>query len=328
MKIIVIGGSGHIGTFLVPRLVRAGHEVINISRGTRKAYADAPEWQHVRQVVADRQQEDREGTFGDRVAGLRADVVVDLVCFTLESATSLVDRLRGEVGYLLHCGSLWRYGPSRKLPIAEHTGSGTAPVGDYGIQKDRIARMLKEETAAGGLVTTSLHPGHIVGPGWHPIGPVGNNDPTVWYTLSAGEPLQIPGIGVELMHHVHADDVAQAFEKAIEHRDAAAGEDFNVVAPTALNVRGYADIAARWFGQTATLETVTWEQFRQATTPEHAELSWDHLSRSHCLTIDKAIGLLGYAPRYEPEQAVLESVHWLIEHNQLRVAGTLEVRAG
>ncbi|MFF5362079.1 NAD-dependent epimerase/dehydratase family protein [Streptomyces scabiei] len=54
MRIVIIGGSGHIGTFLVPRLVRAGHEVINISRGTRTAYADAPEWRQVRQVVADR----------------------------------------------------------------------------------------------------------------------------------------------------------------------------------------------------------------------------------------------------------------------------------
>ena len=328
MRIVVIGGSGHIGSFLLPRLVRAGHEVLNISRGTSTPYAHAPEWQHVRQVVADRQQEDRDGTFAGRVAGLRADVVVDLVCFTLESATSLVDGLRGEVGHLLHCGTVWRYGPSRKLPISEHTGSGTAPVGEYGIEKDRIARMLKEETASGGLVTTSLHPGHIVGPGWHPIGPIGSLDPTVWYTLSAGEPLQIPGIGAEVMHHVHADDVAQAFEKAIAHRDAAAGEDFNVVAPTALNVRGYADIAASWFGQTARLGTVTWEQFRQSTTPEHAEASWEHLFRSHCFTIDKAIALLGYAPRYEPEEAVLESVHWLIEHNQLRVAGPLKVQAG
>jgi nucleoside-diphosphate-sugar epimerase len=324
MRIVVIGGSGHIGTFLTPRLVRAGHEVINISRGTRSAYADSPEWQDVRQVVADRQQEDHEGTFPTRVAGLRPDVVVDLVCFTLESATSLVDRVRGEVGHLLHCGSVWRYGPSRKLPIAEHTGSGTKPVGEYGTQKDRIARMLKDETASGGLVTTSLHPGHIVGPGWQPIGPVGSLDPAVWYTLSAGEPLQIPGIGAELMHHVHADDVAQAFERAIQHRDAAAGEDFNVVAPTALNVRGYADIAASWFGETARLETVTWEQFRQVTTPEHAAASWDHLSRSHCFTIDKAIDLLGYAPRYEPEQAVLESVRWLIENDQLRVAAPLD----
>ncbi|MGA8787636.1 MAG: NAD-dependent epimerase/dehydratase family protein, partial [Paenarthrobacter sp.] len=118
MKIVVIGGSGHIGSFLVPRLVRGGHEVINISRGVGTSYADVPEWQQVRQVVADREQEDREGTFGDRVAALDADVVVDLICFTLESATALVKSLRNEVGHLLHCGSIWRYGVSLKLPVA------------------------------------------------------------------------------------------------------------------------------------------------------------------------------------------------------------------
>jgi hypothetical protein len=53
-----------------------------------------------------------------------------------------------------------------------------------------------------------------------------------------------PGIGREFMHHVHADDVAQAFEAAVVRRDAAAGEDFNIVVPSALNVRGYAQIAA------------------------------------------------------------------------------------
>ncbi|GMA86082.1 hypothetical protein GCM10025868_13320 [Angustibacter aerolatus] len=47
-----------------------------------------------------------------------------------------------------------------------------------------------------------------------------------------------------LMHHVHADDVAQVFALAVEHRDEAAGEDFHAVAPTALTVRGYAETAA------------------------------------------------------------------------------------
>jgi nucleoside-diphosphate-sugar epimerase len=183
--------------------------------------------------------------------------------------------------------------------------------------------MLKEETASGGLVTTSLHPGHIVGPGWHPIGPLGNLDPAVWYTLSAGQPLRVPGSGTELMHHVHADDVAQAFEKAIEHRDAAAGQDFNVLAPTALSVRGYADIAAAWFEQRATLETVTWEHFRRSTSPEYAESSWGHLYRSQCFSIDKARRLLGFSPRYEPDEAILESLRWLIEHDRLEVARAL-----
>jgi NAD(P)-dependent dehydrogenase (short-subunit alcohol dehydrogenase family) len=99
MRIVVIGGSGHIGTFLIPRLVRAGHDVVNISRGQRSSYIDDPAWQHVRHVTADRAVEDREGTFPARVAGLDPDVVIDLICFTLDSATALVQRLRGQTGH-------------------------------------------------------------------------------------------------------------------------------------------------------------------------------------------------------------------------------------
>lgn len=320
MNIVVIGGSGHIGTYLIPRLVRAGHEVTNISRGTRSAYTDAPEWQSVRQVIADRAQEDVDGTFGERIVALRPDVVIDLLCFTLESANALVDSLRGNIGHLIHCGSIFRYGASRKLPIAEGSDSTGSPWSEYGIQKAAIAAMLKDETASGGLITTSIHPGHIVGPGWHPTGILGNINPDLWYALSAGTPIEVPGSGAEMMHHVHADDLAQAFERAVSHRDAAAGEDFNIVAPTALSVRGYAEIAAGWFGQQATLETVTWEHYRASTSEWYASECWEHLHRSHCFTIEKAVRLLRYAPRYEPEAAILESINWLIEHDQLAVA--------
>ena len=323
MRIVVIGGSGHIGTFLVPRLVRAGHEVVSISRGRRSSYTDDVTWQHVRQVSADRAVEDREGTFPDRVAGLQPDVVIDLICFTLDSATALVERLRGETGHLLHCGSIWRAGPSLKVPITEDNGA--PPIGEYGIAKAAIVQMLQDETRSGGLVTTSLHPGHIVGPGWHPIGPLGNIDPAVWHKLSAGQPIEVPGIGAEFMHHVHADDVAQAFEAAVVHRDAAAGEDFSVVAPSALNVRGYAQIGASWFGRTGVLRTVTWDEFRRTTDAEAAQASWDHLVRNHYFSIDKARTLLGYNPQYEPEDAVLESLRWLIDHEQLDVATALTV---
>lgn len=322
MRIVVVGGTGHIGTFLIPRLVGAGHEVVSISRGRHPGYADDPAWRRVEQITADREAEDRAGTFPDRVAALRPDAVVDLICFTVDSAAALVERLRGTDAHLLHCGSIWRAGPSWKLPVTEE--NATPPFGEYGIAKAAIATMLKAETRAGGLATTSLHPGHIVGPGWHPIGPLGNLDPAVWRTLSAGEPLDVPGLGTEFMHHVHADDVAQAFQAAVEHRDAAAGEDFSVVAPSALNVRGFAHLAASWFGRTAELRPVTWDAFRAAD-PDAAETSWQHLVRDHYFSIGKARTVLGYAPRYEPEDAVLESVRWLIEHDQLEVAGPLKV---
>lgn len=323
MRIVVIGGSGHVGSFLIPRLVRSGHEVINITRGASTAYGTAPEWQHARQVIADRQKDDAEGTFGNRVRDLAPDAVIDLICFTLESAKALVESIRDDVAHLVHCGSVWRYGPALKLPIRE--GAGTPAIDEYGIQKEAIAQYLKAETAAGGLITTSLHPGHISGPGWAPIGPLGNLDPVVWRTLSSGETLRMPGSGTELLHHVHADDVAQAFELAIANREAAAGEDFNIVAPSALMVRGYAQIVAGWFGREAKLDAVDWDEFRRQTTPEFADSSWAHLHRSQYFSIDKAATRLGYAPRYEPEDAIGEALRWLLENDKLDVAAPLVV---
>lgn len=38
---------------------------------------------------------------------------------------------------------------------------------------------------------------------------------------------------------------------------------------------------------------------------------------------ENAKSLLSYAPAYEPEQAILESVRWLIDHDELEVTGML-----
>ena len=68
--------------------------------------------------------------------------------------------------------------------------------------------------------------------------------------------------------------------------------------------RGYAQIAASWCGQTADLRTVTWDEFRgRKTTEDFCETSWEHLLRNHCCSIEKARRLLGYAPRYQAEDA-------------------------
>jgi nucleoside-diphosphate-sugar epimerase len=323
VRIVVIGGSGHVGSFLVPRLISAGHQVINLTRGMRVAYVEDEAWSDVEQVTVDREAEEAAGTFGKRVAALEADVVVDMICFTPDSAAALVEALRGRSGHLIHCGTIWRYGPSVKQPMREDDTS--PPFGDYGTQKAAIAELLAAETASGGLVTTVLQPGHISGPGWTPIGPLGNLDPGVWYALSAGQEVAVPGLGAELMHHVHADDVAQAFQLAVDHRDAAAGESFNVVAPSALTARGFLAIAAGWFGQTAKIRSVSWAEFRSGTTAEFADASWGHLSRSQYASIEKARTLLGYTPAFEPEAAVLDGIRWLIDHDQLEVANPLVI---
>ena len=317
-RVIVIGATGHIGSYLVPRLVRAGHEVVAVSRGERGPYHEAVEWRSVERVTADRGAEDAAGTFGGRIAGLRPEAVVDLICFSPESARQLVDALRPSRPLLLHCGTIWVHGRAVRVPLTEdepRTGYG-----EYGVGKVAIEALLHRETLAGGVPSVVLHPGHISGPGWPVITPAGNLDADVWRRLATGEPLPLPVLGLGVLNHVHADDVAQAFERALT-RPAAVGASFHVVAEQAMTCRGLAAGVAGWFGREPVLDLVDWPEFAERAGAEHAATTREHVERGIAASIDRARSVLGYAPRYSSLETLHESVRWLVENGQVDVGG-------
>ena len=47
------------------------------------------------------------------------NIVIDLMCFTLDSARQLTEALRGKVQYFLHCGSIWVQGYCVQVPTTE-----------------------------------------------------------------------------------------------------------------------------------------------------------------------------------------------------------------
>ena len=192
--------------------------------------------------------------------------------------------------------------------------------GEYGIGKAAIEALLHRETLAGGVPSVVLHPGHISGPGWPVITPAGNLDPDVWRRLATGEPLALPVLGLGVLNHVHADDVAQAFERALA-RPAAIGASFHVVAEQAMTCRGLAAGVAAWFGRDPVLDLVDWAEFERRVGPAHAAATRDHVERSISASIDRARSVLGYAPRYTSLDALHESLRWLVEHNQVDLGG-------
>ena len=149
-------------------------------------YVPAPEWRAVERVAVDREAEDAAGVFGERIAALAADAVVDMLCFTPESAQQLVDALRPTRPLLLHCGTIWVHGPVARVPVTED--EPRTAYGEYGTGKAAIEALLHRETVAGGVPSVVLHPGHISGP-WPVITPAGNLDLDVWRRLAIGEPL-------------------------------------------------------------------------------------------------------------------------------------------
>jgi nucleoside-diphosphate-sugar epimerase len=308
-RIAVIGATGHVGTYLVPRLVRAGHEVVAVSRGEREPYQPAPEWERTQRLSLDR---DDPG-FEARIAALEADAVIDMICFDAPAAQRLVEALASSRPLLVHCGTIWVHGPAARVPVTED--EPRTAYGDYGTGKARAEAYLLRQRD---VPTVIVHPGHICGPGWPVITPAGNLDPDVWRRLATGEPLPLPDLGLGVLHHVHADDVAQAFERALT-RPQAVGASFHAVSEQAMTLRGLAEGVAGWFGREANIEYVDWAEFERRVGAENAAATREHVGRSIAASIERARAVLGYAPRYSTLQALEESVRWLAANGRLDV---------
>ena len=213
-RVVIIGGSGHVGTYLVPRLVEAGSR--GRQRQPRRARALQPacgvevgadgqgrprrrgEGRHVRQ-------DDRRAEAGHRH---RHDL---LHAGQRKTSGRGAARQRPAFPALRHdLGARTERRPCRHVESQPRT-----PFGEYGVQKAAIEAFLLDEARRNGFPATICHPGHIVGPGWAPLNPAGHFNPRVFPTLARGEELALPNFGMETVHHVHADDVAQMFMRAI-----------------------------------------------------------------------------------------------------------------
>lgn len=313
MRAVVIGGSGHVGTYLVPRLVQQGFEVVSVSRGENGPYTPNGAWAYVEKVKLDRTAEEKSGTFGKKIAALNGDIVIDMISFKLDSAKQLVEAIRGKVSHYLYTSSIWAHGSAAIVPAPE--SQPRHPFGEYGIQKAATEAYLHEEHAKNGFPETVVMPGHITGPGWICINPSGNFDPQVFGRIARGEEIFIPHFGMETVHHVHADDVAQVFMQAIIHRNSALGESFHAVSPFAMTLKGFAEAMYLWFGKEPHMTFLPWKEWCETIKEESFITStYNHLAHSDSYSVEKGGRLIDYHPRYTTVQAVCECVTRMIEN--------------
>lgn len=314
-RIVVVGGSGHVGSYLLPRLVELGHDVVNVSRGTAKPYRPHYAWSKVENVALDRQSEEKAGQFGAKIAALNPDIVIDMIAFDLASTQQIVEALRGKVEHYLFCSSIWVYGRYTAVPSLET--DPTSPIDEYGAGKAECEAWLMREARLNGFPATCFRPGHIVGEGWVPTSPQGNSNPDVYSRIARGDELVLPNLGSETLHHVHADDVAQWIICAIENKAAAVGEIFNTVSGQAITLRGYAEAVYRWFGHEPRIAFKPFEEWLKDL-GEFAENSRGHVVRSSSHSIEKSRTRLGYNPTYTSLEAIHESVRALIADGKVK----------
>jgi nucleoside-diphosphate-sugar epimerase len=310
MRILIVGGTGHIGGYLVPRLLAEGHAVSVIARNPRPRHAIEPRsWAPVNWIIADRSQEEKSGAWATRLKSIETDVVIDLMAFTPEQNTLMMNAFAGRIRHFLHCGTIWAYGRPARVPYSE--SDPRRPLSDYGTKKAQIEADLLERCAKSAFPGTIIHPGHICGWGWLPIDPQGTRNGTeVYRHLATEETVYLCDHGRPTIQHVHADDIARLFQLSIENPRAAVGESFSAVASCALTLEACCEAVAGIFGKKPRLEFVSRDVFREKLGAA-AEATFEHADHSPCSSNAKAARLLGHTPRYTIEDIYREGIQWM-----------------
>ena len=302
-SVLVIGGYGHIGRFLVPRLVRTGWQVTVLTRA-RQGPPDSEAWRDLphRHVTGDYQHlTDNRGWTG-LLKEIAPTVVIDILA---RNAPAVVHACPSQVRHVLVCGSVWMYGPPRQIPTPERT-QGPFPFEFYRIRYQHLQELLVTKE---GPAITGVMPSNIAGPGKIPIDPYGTRDIAVHKAMASGCEIVLPYDGLILVGPTDAEDIAEVFALAAEQPDKAASRMFNAAAAYALTFADLVTTYSRIYGAEIPVRSVEWDEFDLVVRPTPDQRY--HHEAHMCADITAARRTLGYEPKYTPETALQRAVEWM-----------------
>jgi len=317
MRIIVIGGTGFIGSYVVARL-SVEHEVRVVHRGKRSGALPAAV-QSVTYILGDR---DRLAELAAEIRRQPPDVVLDMIAGDERQARAVVDGLRGIVGRLVTTSSIDVYrayeialglapGPLEPVPLTEESPLRTAlhpyrnrPAGsipfdwvtpDY--EKILVERVVRTEPS---LAATILRLPMVYGPG----------DPLHRFhaflkRMDDGRPaIPIDEIWARWRGAMgYVEDVAAAIALAVTNK-AAAGCTYNVAEADALSWADWARAighAAGWQGRIVAVPRDRTP--KRLIPPFHAEQHWTADS-------SRIRTELGYRETVPRTEALARTVAW------------------
>ena len=287
MKILIIGGTGHVGTFLVSKLVKNGHDVYVGARGITQAH-DVRDFERANLIDLNSGKKESLQKLKDE----NFDVVVDFP----GTAKLVWDTLADSVSHIIACGSLWMFGRPRIIPTPEIAFEKCFDEG-YKNRFEEILTMQKE-SGKKKAVFTAIMPPNICGPGKIPVDQYGDRSLDYHKQMLNGEVVYIPDGPECTIGPCDAEDIAELFSLAIEKRDCAAGEIFNVGSAYSLTISEFISVYSKIYGVEIPVERVSWEKYITEINPE--QVSWWHFYSNMTPDISKARKLLGYEPQYTP----------------------------
>ncbi len=275
MRLLVTGGSGFLGGYVLAEAARRGHQCVALARSDAAA-----------RTVADCGAELARGDLGERAglgevfAAAHCDALVNLASLGFGHAPAIVEAARVA-------------GIDRSVFI-----STTAVTTSLPARTKQIRLAAEQLIRQSGMKWTIMRPTMI-------YGAPGDRNLSRLLTLLRRVPvLPVPGGGRHLQQPVHVADLAGAVLAAVE-RPAAAGTSYDIAGPVPLTFADLLRISARVVGSRARFVPVPMAAAIAAARcyerldchPRFRAEQVQRLAEDKAFAIDDAVRDLGYAPR-------------------------------
>jgi len=311
LKIVVTGGAGYIGSYLVKKLMEEGNfvkSVDDLSNGHYQ-FLEGLKNKNLHLITGDiRDSELLSEAFrdADAVAHLAAISSLDFCRDNPEEAISVnifgthqvLEAARKEkVKKIIFCSSASVYGDPNRLPVDER--HPLQPLNLYGVTKVAGEKLMESYHLNYGIDTISLRFGNVFGVGLY----------THWDSVIPkfvkqgleGNPLTIYGDGESSRDFVHIDDIIGAIILALR-KEGIGGEVFNV-GGEAISIGRLSEIIKNEIGKH------TGKNVNVVHLPERAGEA-----KNFSYDLDKIEKCLGYKPSTCVKEGVSQLVKYWVNH--------------
>lgn len=230
MRVLILGGTGLIGTGIIKHLLERRADVMVFTRGRRQV--NLPTGVHT--LVGDR----NELAASEKIfARERFDVVIDMICHAPEQANAAVRVFSGCCGHFIFCSTVCVYGTKTPPHVIIDESSPREPTSIFGKNKLACEQIFNRADKAGQLKVTTIRPGYTYGPGSPLIDQLEIN-PAAWDRIDRGLAILCAGKGQTLWQAAHRDDVGKLFAYAAL-KPKTYGQEYNATCDQIFTWRDY-----------------------------------------------------------------------------------------
>ena len=297
MKILIIGGSGFLGSRILHYFSLEKHEIMVITRGIheidKKGKFDY--------IQIDRKNRTK---FKSLLMKYDFDWVIDVCAMEHQDTKEIIEIFKNRISNFLHISTAAVYDQAHledysTFPIFESDKQGNLTDShDYRREKRKCEQLLMQAYEKSKFPVTIIRPTYIYGPNNYKY-----REKYFFDRILAKKPLFIPYPGNAYIDFVHVDDVALLCVKCLQNPKSI-GEIYNASGGELTSGELLAKLTGDIIGIDPIIEYYNDENLKKAQWPDNKRL-YPFINKGIlCLSNQKAIHMLGWIPQIRLKEGI------------------------